>query len=62
MYPFNTSYPLTELSSASVDGSADQGQYDYIIVGGELLSYSKPPTASSEPGANFPQVERLDAS
>jgi hypothetical protein len=40
MFPFNTPYPVTELDAASTDESAEQGQYDYIIVGGELFSYS----------------------
>lgn len=63
MSPFDTPYPLTELDAASADGSGERGQYDYIIVGGELFSYSysKPPKGSSEPGANFLQVERADA-
>lgn len=42
MSPFSTPYPVTELDAVNVDGSAEQGQYDYIIVGGDffrILSY-----------------------
>ncbi|KXN86109.1 Oxygen-dependent choline dehydrogenase [Leucoagaricus sp. SymC.cos] len=31
---FSNPYPLTDLAAASIDGSTEQGHYDYIVVGG----------------------------